>query len=235
MHIVKSSSPAVVTGIDRPLDADFLDGLADALGVPEAGRRSFKEDVQRAAREFRAERAAPKVGAIRREITSLAKSIAKVLNKPTQKKRESLRGRLDRLSPEAINFLLRHRPPHDRNNPPWEMNALTREELEDLYARCCVSARIKDGSGDLLPKLDIKYGPVKRPGAPQDHAKMTLTIRLGAAFHTAKGAYPERPDIVLMTDWVLEKLGVPVKQDRDWQDTHTAREYLRLLKEPHRD
>ncbi len=84
---MKSSSPAPTTGIDGPLDADFLDGLADALGVPEAKRRSFKEDVQRAAREFRAERAAPKIDVIRREIASLAKAVAEVLNKPTQKKR----------------------------------------------------------------------------------------------------------------------------------------------------
>ena len=232
---MKSSSPAVTIGIDGPLDADSLDGLADALGVPEASRRSFKEDVQRAAREFRAERAAPKVDVIRREIASLAKAVAKVINKPTPKKMESMWWRLDHLSPEATNYLLRHRPPHDRSNPPWESNELTRKDLEDLYARCCVRARVKDKSGNLLPKLDIKYGPVKEPGAPHDHSKGALIAQLGRAFHAAKGAYPKRRDIVLMNDYVLGQLGEPVKQDRDWDDTHMAREYLSLLRDSHRD
>ncbi len=228
---MKPSNPAAITGHDEPLKANFLDGLADALEVPEAKRCSFKEEVQRAAREFQAERAAPKVDVTRREITSLAKAIARILLKPTQKKKESLQRRLNGLSPEAIYYLLRHHPPHDRDILPWGSLELTPENLESLYVLCCVGTLIRNKNGVL--KAVTNYGPVNKPGPPQDHAKMTLVIRLGAAFHTAKGTYPERADIVLMTDCVLEKLGEPVKQDRDWQDTHMARKYLRLLKELH--
>lgn len=128
--------PSAANAVDAGgrLKSDSLDDLADSLGVPEAKRRSFIEDAQKAATEFRAGRAAPKVGAIRKEITSLAKAIAKVLTKPSQTKRESLRARLDRLSPEAINYLLRHRPPYDRDTPPWGLSEPTTESLEALYA-----------------------------------------------------------------------------------------------------
>ncbi len=232
---MKPSNPASTTDIGRPLDANFLDGLADALEVQEERRRSFKETVQAAAREFRAGRASPKVDVIRREIGSLAKAVAKVLNKPTQKKREALRWRLDNLSHEATDYLLRHHPPHDRDTLPWESNDLDRENLEDLYARCCVRARTKDENGNLLSKLDVKYGPVKEPGPPLDHPKRALYAQLGLAFHEGTGTYPKRRDIVFMTDHVLNQLGEPVKQTRGGNDTDLARDYLRLLRESHRD
>ena len=199
--------------------------------MSEAKQRCFKEAVQKAAKEFQAERASPKVDVIRKEITSLAKAVAKVLTKPPQKKKDSLRWRLDHLSPEAINFLLRHHPPHDRALPPCWSDEPTMESLETLYALCCVGTFWSKKNG--VRTLKIKYGPVKKLGHPPDHAKMILTIRMGAAFFAAKGKYPERADIVLMADYVLEQLGEPAKQDRDWQDTHMAREYLRLLKQPH--
>ena len=161
----------------------------------------------------------------------MAKAIAKVLNKPTQNKKDSLCRRLDNLSPEAINYLLRHRPPHDRDTPPWGLSEPTTESLETLYALCCVGTFWSNKNGART--LEVKYGPVKELGRPRDHAKMILVIRMGAAFHAAKSTYPERADIVLMADYVLEQLGEPAKQDRDWQDTHMAREYLRLLKQPH--
>ncbi len=242
---MEQPSPANTVDAGGALDSNFLDGLADAIRVPEVKRRSFKDEVQRAATEFRAERAAPKVDEIRREITSLAKAAAKVLTKPSQTKRESLRARLDRLSPEAINYLLRHRPPHDRDTPPWELNDLTREDheltrkdiedIEDLYARCCVSARTKDKNGNLLSKLDVKYGPVKEPGPPLDFPKRALYARLGLAFHEGTGTYPKRRDIVFMIDHVLDQLGEPAKQTRGGNDTDLARDYLRLLRESHRD
>ena len=234
VRIVKPPNPAATTGIDEPLKANFLDGLADALELQGARRRSFKETVQEAAREFRAGRASPKVDVIRREIGSLAKSIAKVLNKPTQKKREALKWRLDSLSPEATNYLLRHRPPHDRSNPPRESSEFTQEELEDLYARCCVRTRLKDKNGNLLSKPDVIYGPVKEPKPPLDHPKRALYAHLGLAFHEGTGTYPKRRDIVFMTDHVLNQLGEPVKQTRDGNDTDLARNYLRLLRESHR-
>ncbi len=136
-------SPINTVEAGGPLNSDFLDDLA--VGVPKAKRHSFKIDVQRGAKDFRAGRAAPKVDAIRKEITSLAKAIAKVLAKPTQKKDEALmwlaackklRPRLDKLSPEAVDYLLRHRPPHDRRNPRWGAGELSRRQLEELYALC---------------------------------------------------------------------------------------------------
>ncbi len=225
--------PSPAANASRPLNTDFLDDLAGFLGVPEIRRRSFDEDMQRAAIEFRTGRAAPKVGAIRKEITSLAKAIARVLTKPTPKKKNSSRGKLNDLSPEAINYLLRHRAPHDRNTPPWVLSEPTTESLETLYALCCVGTFWSNKNG--LRTLEAKYGPVKEPGRPQDHAKMVLVIRMGAAFYAAKGTYPERADIVLMADYVLEELGEPAKQDRDWQDTHLARKYLGILKESNQD
>ena len=211
---------------------DFVNGL---LGVPEVRRRSFKEEVQRAAREFRAGRVSPKVDVTRREITSLAKAIAKVLTKPTQKKREALQQRLDHLSPEATDYLLRHRPPHDRSNPPWETNEISQVDIEDLYARCCVRTRLKDKGGDLLSEPEIKYGPVKEPQRPKDYSKLVLIAQLGRAFHAGKGTYPKRRDIVFMTDQVLTQLGEPVKRNRSGGDTDMAREYLSLLRESHLD
>ena len=221
-------SPTSDANAGRPLTSDFLDGLAVALGVKEARLCSFKEDVQRAATEFRAGRAAPKVGAVRKEITSLAKAIARVLTKPTPKKKDSLRGKLNDLSPEAINYLLRHRPPHDRDTPPCILSEPTTESLEILYALCSAGATIRNK--DDTRTVETKYGPINEPGRPQDHAKMALVIRMGAAFYAGKGTYPERADVVLMTDYVLEELGEPVKQDREGQDTDLARKYLRLLK-----
>ncbi len=237
-------SPAGAVDAGGPLKSDFLDDLAGTLGVPEAKRRSFKEEVQSAATEFRAGRKSPKVGAIRGEIGSLAKAIAKVLNKPTQKKEEALmwlaackklRPRLDKLSPEAIDYLLRHRPPHDRSNPPWKSNEFDREDLEDLYARCCIRARTKDKNGNLLSELDVKYGPVREPRPPLDHSKRALIAQLGLAFYEGTGTYPKRRDIVFMTDHVLNQLGEPVKQNRGGNDTDLARDYLRTLRESDRD
>lgn len=236
VRILERPGPTITVDADGPLNSDFLDGLADALGVPETKRCSFKEEVQRAAREFQAARASPKVDVIRREIGSLAKAIVKVLTKPTQKKREALRWRLDNLSPEATDYLLRHHPPHDRDTLPWGSSDLDREEdLEDLYARCCVRARTKDKNGNPLQRLDIKYGPVKEPGPPLDHPKRALYAHLGLAFLEGTGTYPKRKDIVYMTDHVLNQLGEPVKQNRGGNDTDLARDYLRHLREPHRD
>ncbi len=233
---MKPPNPAATTGLDEPLRADFLDGLADALEVQEERRRSFKETVQEAAREFQVGRTSPKVDVTRREIGSLAKAVAKVLNKSTQKKREALRQRLDNLSPEATDYLLRHHPPHDRDTLPWGSSDLDREEdLEDLYARCCVFTRVKDKNGNLLSEPDVKYGPVKDPGRPLDHPKRALYAHLGLAFLEGTGTYPKRRDIVFMTDHVLNQLGEPVKQTRGGNDTDLARDYLRLLRESHRD
>ena len=232
---MKPSKTAATTGLDEPLKANFLDGLADALEVSEERRDSFIEIVQEAAREFQAERAAPKVDVTRREIGSLAKAIAKVLTKPTQKKREALRWKIDHLSLMATDYLLRHPPPHDRSTLPRGSNEFDREDLEDLYARCCVRARTKDKNGNLLSKLDVKYGPIKEPGPPLDHRKRALVARLGLAFHEGKGTYPKRRDIVFMTDRVLNQLGEPVEQGRGGNDTDLARDYLKLLRESHRD
>jgi len=231
MRIVERPSPAGAVDAGGPLDSDFLDGLAVALGVPEAKQRRFKEAVQKAAREFQAGRASPKVDVTRREIGSLAKAVAKVLNKPTQKKKEGLRWRLDNLSPEAINYLLRHLPPHDRDTPPRGSNEFDREGLEDLYARCCIRARTKDKNGNLLSELDVKYGPVREPRPPLDHSKRALIAQLGLAFYEGTGTYPKRRDIVFMTDHVLNQLGEPVKQNRGGNDTDLARDYLRTLRE----
>ena len=289
---MKPSNPASTTDIGRPLDANFLDGLADALEVQEERRRSFKETVQEAAREFQAGRASPKVDVLRREIGSLAKVVAKVLNKPTQEKREALRWRLDKLSPEATDYLLRHHPPHDRSNPPWGAGELSRGQLEELYALCCRGSNYRGqyqhAAGLIMRcheagwsptkihdeikgaierkwlkpqglrpgypserairyiirreeaeaterRLDIKYGPVKEPGPPLDHPKRALYAQLGLAFHEGTGTYPKRKDIVFMTDHVLNQLGEPVKQNRGGNDTDLARDYLRVLRESHRD
>ncbi len=146
-----------------------------------------------------------------------------------------MRRRLDDLSPEATNYLLRHPPPHDRDTLPRGSNEFDREDLEDLYARCCVRARTKDRNDNPLQKLDIKYGPVKKPRPPLDHPKRALIAQLGLAFYEGTGTYPKRRDIVFMTDQVLRQLGEPVKQTRVGNDTDLARDYLRLLRESHRD
>ena len=122
---------------------------------------------------------------------------------------------------------MRHHPPHDRDTLPWESNDLDRENLEDLYAQCCVRARTKDKNGNLLSKLDVKYGPVRGTGRPRKYAKMMLISQLGYVYEKATGKEPfrgawdrNRGPFVQLVDDVLAQLG------EEGDDTNLIREYL---------
>jgi len=211
----------------EPLDATFLGDLTDDLGLPKRDRRAFEEALLAASREFLEQRRRPKIGDVRDEIARLAKATAKALDNPAPERFERARQHLDRLTSEAIHFLLRHQAPHDRDVLPWDTSRLDQQDLEKIYFLCCVETQLRDNDGNRLPRPKIKYGPRRSKGRPIDYDQMILIARLGFAYETATGREPfrgkwdrNRGPFVRLVSGVFCQLG----EERD--DVDMIRKYL---------